>query len=132
MPPKRVEKSEAEWREELSDEQFEVTRRARTEPAFTGLYWDCKDQGVYRCRCCDLPLFSSATKYDSGTGWPSFFEPLSSERIKTKLDTAHGMIRMEVLCAGCDAHLGHVFPDGPEPTGQRYCLNSISLKLERS
>ena len=132
MAPKRVEKSDEEWRSELSPGEFEVCRLAGTEPAFTGAYWDSKDDGVYRCRCCDLTLFSSEHKYDSGTGWPSFWEPLDSENVKTRPDTSHGVLRVEVLCAGCDAHLGHVFPDGPAPGGQRFCMNSASLSLDKS
>lgn len=131
MSPKRVEKSEEEWREALSDDEFAVCRQAGTEPAFTGVYHDCKDSGVYRCKCCDLELFSSETKFDSGTGWPSFFQPIDAESVRTKTDVSGGMIRTEVLCAGCDAHLGHVFPDGPPVTGDRYCMNSAALKLEK-
>jgi peptide-methionine (R)-S-oxide reductase len=129
--PKRVEKTESEWREELSDEEFEVCRQAGTEQAFTGIYHDSKDEGTYRCRCCDLELFTSDAKFDSGSGWPSFFEPVESDKVVTRSDASLGMVRTEVLCAGCDAHLGHVFPDGPAPTGLRYCMNSVSLKLEK-
>jgi peptide-methionine (R)-S-oxide reductase len=129
--PKRVEKTESEWREELSDEEFEVCRQAGTEQAFTGIYHDSKDEGSYRCKCCDLELFTSDTKFDSGSGWPSFFEPVDSDNVVTRSDASLGVVRTEVLCAGCDAHLGHVFPDGPAPTGLRYCLNSVSLKLEK-
>jgi len=125
----RVEKSEEEWRRELEPEAFEVCRRAATERPFSGKYWDCKEDGVYRCRCCGNPLFDAGTKFDSGTGWPSFWEPLSDDRVRTVEDRSHGMRRVEVLCARCDAHLGHVFPDGPKPTGQRYCMNSVALDL---
>lgn len=128
--PKRVEKSEADWKKQLSPEQFEVAREAGTEPAFTGIYHDCKDEGLYRCICCELPLFRSQEKYDSGTGWPSFFAPVDPDHVRTKTDASHGMIRTEVLCAGCDAHLGHLFPDGPAPSGDRFCMNSASLELE--
>jgi len=128
--PKRVEKSEADWKEQLTNEQFEVSRQAGTEPAFTGIYHDCKDEGLYRCVCCELPLFRSQEKYDSGTGWPSFFAPVDPDHVRTRSDASHGMIRTEVLCAGCDAHLGHLFPDGPAPSGDRFCMNSASLRLE--
>ncbi len=130
--PKRVEKNDEEWRQQLSLEEFEVCRRAGTEQAFTGIYHDCKDEGVYRCKCCGLALFHSDAKFDSSTGWPSFTAPVESEHVRTRRDAGLGMIRTEVLCAGCDAHLGHVFEDGPQPTGQRYCMNSVSLDLEQS
>jgi peptide-methionine (R)-S-oxide reductase len=129
---KRVEKSDAEWREQLTPDEYDVCREAGTEQAFTGVYHDCKDPGVYRCKCCRLELFRSDAKYDSGTGWPSFYEPIAADRVITRADNSHGVLRTEVLCAGCDAHLGHVFPDGPVPTGERYCMNSLSLDLERS
>ncbi|MDE0039716.1 MAG: peptide-methionine (R)-S-oxide reductase MsrB [Gammaproteobacteria bacterium] len=128
--PEKVVKSDAEWRDELTREQFQVARRAGTERAFTGEYWDTKTKGTYNCRCCGTALFDSDTKYDSGTGWPSFYEPVADDAVETKSDRSFFMVRTEVLCARCDAHLGHVFPDGPVPTGLRYCLNSASLKLE--
>jgi len=129
---KKVVKSEAEWREELTPHEFAVARQKGTERAFTGEYHDCKDEGVYMCRCCGAELFSSDTKYDSGTGWPSFSAPIENGAVRTEEDVSHGMRRTEVLCASCDAHLGHVFPDGPRPTGERYCMNSVSLKLRRN
>ncbi len=128
----KIEKSEAEWREELSPEEYHVLREKGTEPAFTGIYWDAKDDGVYRCRACGQELFSSATKYDSGTGWPSFYEPLADEAVETAPDNSFFMRRTEVLCSRCGSHLGHVFDDGPQPTGLRYCINSCSLQLDKS
>lgn len=121
---------QSELAERLTDLQYHVTQEGGTERAFTGEYWDTKDDGTYRCVVCDTPLFSSGTKYDSGTGWPSFWTPISDEAVATKQDRSHFMVRTEVQCAECGAHLGHVFPDGPDPTGERYCMNSASLRLD--
>jgi peptide-methionine (R)-S-oxide reductase len=131
MAQDKVRKSEDEWRKELSPEQYSVCRQKGTERAFTGIYWDCHEDGVYRCACCGAELFSSEDKFDSGTGWPSFTRAIAEGRVRTETDRSHGMERTEVLCARCDAHLGHVFPDGPRPTGMRYCINSVSLDLAR-
>jgi peptide-methionine (R)-S-oxide reductase len=132
VPREQLPQTDAEWRERLTPEQYEVARQAGTERAFTGEYWDCHDDGVYECVCCDTPLFSSDTKFESGTGWPSFFQALDTGAVEEQVDASHGMVRTEARCANCGAHLGHVFPDGPRPTGQRYCMNSASLRLERN
>ena len=130
--PERIERSQAEWKQSLSPEQFQVARCGGTERAFTGAYWNNKKTGVYHCICCDAPLFSSAAKFDSGTGWPSFWDGASPDAISTKEDRSHGMVRVEINCSRCDAHLGHIFSDGPAPTGQRYCVNSASLDFKGS
>jgi peptide-methionine (R)-S-oxide reductase len=120
-----------QWRDKLTAEEFHVTREKGTERPFSGEYWDCNEEGVYNCRCCGEPLFMSETKFDAGCGWPSFFRPASEEVILESSDTSHGMLRTEVMCKKCGAHLGHVFEDGPQPTGLRYCINSLSVKLEQ-
>jgi peptide-methionine (R)-S-oxide reductase len=131
-PREQLPRTDDEWRAQLTPEQFVVTRQAGTERAFTGEYWDCHDDGTYECVCCGQALFSSDTKYESGTGWPSFFEALDAGAVEEIADTSHGMVRTEARCSNCGAHLGHVFPDGPRPTGVRYCMNSASLRLDKS
>ena len=127
----KISKTDDEWKKELTPEQYDVCRNKDTERPFTGIYWDCKDEGIYKCSCCGLELFESETKFDSGTGWPSFFKPVNSDNIEYVKDTAYGMLRTEVNCKQCGAHLGHVFDDGPQPSNRRYCINSVSLSLDK-
>jgi|TARA_X000000368_G_scaffold414968_1_gene405823 peptide-methionine (R)-S-oxide reductase len=126
----KIVKTEEEWKAQLSEEEYLIARQAGTERPFTGIYWDTETAGIYNCKCCDVALFDSGTKFDAGCGWPSFFEPIDEDVVRTREDLSLGMQRLEVLCNRCDAHLGHVFPDGPEPTGLRFCMNSASLDLE--
>ena len=131
MSDYKVQKTDAEWRDQLDPMQYQVARQSATERPFTGEYYNSKEEGTYHCVCCGADLFSSTTKYDSGCGWPSFWDPLAPENVSTEMDHSHGMERVEVMCSSCGAHLGHVFEDGPQPTGQRYCMNSVALKLEK-